>query len=91
MTSGGARPGAGRPAIVSLRDRLLIGKACEKDWQKYVDLGGARPYRHRGFIISKHATRAGWAFDKKLSERFVESCWSRYRKLIKDGGEVPPV
>lgn len=88
---GGARPGAGRPAIVSLRQRLLIGRACEKDWQQWVELyDGWRPYGHRERILDKHTEKASDFFGKTVSKRFVESCWTQYRKFAATGDELPP-
>lgn len=87
---GGPRPGAGRPAAISLRQRLLIGKACEKDWQKWVEIyRGARPYRRRDWVLDKHAGKASEFFGKPVSRRFVEACWTRWRKFAATNAHLP--
>jgi hypothetical protein len=76
---------------LSFRDRLLIGKVCQLEWERYYDSSGLRPYRVRERILAWQATRAGWYFNATFTPRFVESCWTLYRKLVANGGEIPPI
>jgi len=90
MARGGKRNGAGRPATLPLRQRLLIGKACERDWQQRQYFSDSRPYRVRERVIDGHVKKIEWHFGISVSARFVESCWTRYRKFARSGEELPP-
>jgi len=90
VSRGGVRVGSGRPATVTLRQRLLIGKACEKEWQLELTFSnGKRPYGKRQSILAWQTGRVGDFFGKEVSCRFVESCWTKYRKFSKTGQDLP--
>lgn len=79
MPSGGKRANAGRRCSLTLKQRLQIGAACERDWLRAFT-HGTRPYRWRQHIIHRHIYRVKQQFDVELSERTVVSYWASFRK-----------
>jgi hypothetical protein len=83
MPRGGARRGAGRPPSLPLKQRLQVGKACERDWNKMYFGGDVRPYRAREQIIDQHVSGVEYVFGIKVTPRAIASWWALFRKSRK--------
>lgn len=80
MPRGGARRGAGRPTALSMKQRLQIGAACERDWLEWHFGGDIRPYRVRENIIDKHVGHIKYQYGIEVTPRAVASWWTLFRK-----------
>lgn len=83
MPRGGKRPGAGRPPKLPMKQRMMVGAACERDWLELYFGGAIRPYSVREEIIDRHVKYIEWRYGEKVTPRAVASWWSMFRKSQK--------
>ncbi len=48
-----------------------------------------RPYGYREQILDNHVVKVSHFVGKNVSKRFVESCWTLYRKFQATGAALP--